>query len=521
MTETMYALAMITKAGVPANKVVIGMAKYGRSFNMTDPRCHTVECTFTGPESGATPGRCTNTAGYISNYEIHEIISDHNVDPTGNESVQQYFDEGDTFVYDTNQWVSYLSDETYKSRVGVFQTQNFRGVSDWAIDLDKDYSSGNADDGNDSEGGVVQPCDFKLKFDSLKDLDAMASKLSLYCVRIYTVHALSAELAAAIANYTDVNNGYDALYDYYVRYERDLINPTIEKFLGSDKSKWSKELFECTLEVDGHNSSALPCPLGGPAADSYSVYWTLKDPERFFHILEADYGIERSWVKFGVKYLPHPPCPSQPCMSGYHAWIGYPMQADNVTIPNPKDIISKAPGGIMSLQNMVDATYCDMVMGYWIGSVADVARTVGMPVALVEQAVDSMAKVKKIGQTVKDMEKKQLIIEIVTAVLVVVPFVGEMSATAAGMASLARAIAMFSEVSNAALSIYEIFEDPKSAPMAVMGMVLGVAALPRTGTTFSKTGKIMRDMKPVEVEKMGEIFVAKNVIIKRILRECA
>ena len=48
ITETKYALAMITKAGVPSNKVAVGLARYGRSFGMTQAGCTGVECTFTG-----------------------------------------------------------------------------------------------------------------------------------------------------------------------------------------------------------------------------------------------------------------------------------------------------------------------------------------------------------------------------------------------------------------------------------------------------------------------------------------
>ncbi len=62
MTETMMALAMITKAGVPANKVVVGMARYGRSFKMSQAGCTGPMCTFTGDRlhSDAAPGPCTN-----------------------------------------------------------------------------------------------------------------------------------------------------------------------------------------------------------------------------------------------------------------------------------------------------------------------------------------------------------------------------------------------------------------------------------------------------------------------------
>jgi chitinase len=63
MTETMYSLSMVTKAGVPTNKIFVGMAKYGRSFNMKDSSCKGPSCLFTGSftVSDATPGRCTET----------------------------------------------------------------------------------------------------------------------------------------------------------------------------------------------------------------------------------------------------------------------------------------------------------------------------------------------------------------------------------------------------------------------------------------------------------------------------
>ncbi|KAJ2562260.1 hypothetical protein IW140_006453, partial [Coemansia sp. RSA 1813] len=55
LTETIDSLVMITKAGVPSNKILVGIGSYGRSFRQTDPNCSEPTCTFTGPESGATP----------------------------------------------------------------------------------------------------------------------------------------------------------------------------------------------------------------------------------------------------------------------------------------------------------------------------------------------------------------------------------------------------------------------------------------------------------------------------------
>jgi GH18 family chitinase len=51
-----YALAIIAKAGVPSNKVVVGVSSYGRSFGMMDPSCRGPMCTYAGPTSGALSG---------------------------------------------------------------------------------------------------------------------------------------------------------------------------------------------------------------------------------------------------------------------------------------------------------------------------------------------------------------------------------------------------------------------------------------------------------------------------------
>ncbi|KAI1739462.1 glycoside hydrolase superfamily [Xylaria scruposa] len=118
MTETMSALVMVTKAGVPSDKIVVGVTSYGRSFRMTDPSCTGPLCTYTGPDSGATPGRCTKTGGYISNSEINELIANGGA---------------------TRDWVAYMDDANKESRIAKYKSLNFRGSSDWAIDLQTDF----------------------------------------------------------------------------------------------------------------------------------------------------------------------------------------------------------------------------------------------------------------------------------------------------------------------------------------------------------------------------------------------
>ncbi|KAL2814551.1 hypothetical protein BDW59DRAFT_167109 [Aspergillus cavernicola] len=111
LTETLSAMSMITKAGVSANKVVLGVSSYARSFEMTEPGCYTEMCTYTGPESGAVPGECTQTAGYISDAELAAIAEEE------------------------DDWAAYMDDDVMASRAQLYSQLNFGGIADWAIDL--------------------------------------------------------------------------------------------------------------------------------------------------------------------------------------------------------------------------------------------------------------------------------------------------------------------------------------------------------------------------------------------------
>jgi len=130
-TETNLALSMITKAGVPSNKIVVGVASYGRSFKMAEAGCTGPTCKFTGSPrvSNAAKGRCTDTAGYISNAEIGEVISHGKV-------TKQWKEAGSNIlVYNDTEWVAYMDDSTKSARRTYYTWLNFAGTSDWAVDL--------------------------------------------------------------------------------------------------------------------------------------------------------------------------------------------------------------------------------------------------------------------------------------------------------------------------------------------------------------------------------------------------
>ncbi|TQS33943.1 hypothetical protein Golomagni_05697, partial [Golovinomyces magnicellulatus] len=152
LTETINSFVMITKAGVPANKVVAGITSYGRSFKMADAGCRTPQCLFTGSraKSNAKKGRCTDTSGYISNAEIYEILSDST-------RVNQHYVDGQSdsniLVYDNDEWVAYMDPEVRNRRVGLYKMMNLGGTTNWALDLES-FHNPPADSGRKTWGGV-------------------------------------------------------------------------------------------------------------------------------------------------------------------------------------------------------------------------------------------------------------------------------------------------------------------------------------------------------------------------------
>ncbi|KAL6887059.1 glycoside hydrolase family 18 protein [Trichoderma evansii] len=134
LTETIGALVMITKAGVPSNKVVVGTTSYGRSFAMAEAGCYGPDCTFLGSadDSQAAPGPCTQTAGYISNAEIQEILANSSrvnqnfIDAASNTNI---------LVYNDIQWVGWMSNGIKASRASLYQGLAMGGTTDWATDL--------------------------------------------------------------------------------------------------------------------------------------------------------------------------------------------------------------------------------------------------------------------------------------------------------------------------------------------------------------------------------------------------
>lgn len=145
MTETMSALTMITKAGVPLHKITVGVTSYGRSFKATEPGCTGPMCRYLGEASQAAPGRCTNEPGYVSNAEMNDIMKGGASGANNNNSLSARAEpdwfrdnsESDILMYDSTEWSAFMDDGNKLGRTHKWQGLNFGGISAWAVDLQR------------------------------------------------------------------------------------------------------------------------------------------------------------------------------------------------------------------------------------------------------------------------------------------------------------------------------------------------------------------------------------------------
>lgn len=100
---------------------------------------------------------------------------------------------------------------------------------------------------------------------------------------------------------------------------------------------------------------------------------------------------------------------------------------------------------------------------------------------------------------------------------------GEEVALAAGLASLARTIAITGELGNAALAIYNFVHDAKSAVVNILGMLMGVGAIAKvecSGKGFGDVAKLRRGMSAADVAGLGSVFKNSDDKLQAIIKVC-
>ncbi|RMY97491.1 hypothetical protein D0864_04757 [Hortaea werneckii] len=129
LTEIDQGLDLLWRNGIDPQRVVLGLGFYGSAFTLESSDCSKPGCRFSG---SAEEGRCTEQPGILSNSEIQDIITDNGMTPIlVKEDAVKYI------TWDSNQWVSYDDEETFRMKREYANSLCLGGISVWALDLDK------------------------------------------------------------------------------------------------------------------------------------------------------------------------------------------------------------------------------------------------------------------------------------------------------------------------------------------------------------------------------------------------
>ncbi|RDW76305.1 Peptidoglycan-binding Lysin subgroup [Aspergillus mulundensis] len=577
LTETTYTLSMITKAGVPSNKIFVGESSYGRSFHMAEEGCTGPMCGFTGDRlnSDAQKGSCTDTAGYISNAEIDQIL-------TLEDNVKSWHDgasNSDIMVWDDLEWVAYMSETTKSTRRDHWKGLNFAGTIDWAVDLqaftDDDYLGPLGDE------GVIEPmpsktlADCDQTFSSIEEIEDNIGDIPEECISEYLLVALQKQLDDTLSRYDALmEDGYDKSFDVYAGAVVDSGEKQVRNFTmntGNDYftcivTEWirccemcyddsGKDSLDCRycgdfdcgwegvcenpeVHCDPPNYEYLnmtqPCPpdysLRGqskpPKGDLYSesVYWTLRDSkaDQFFADLYTNVGIDKENIAF--KDVHHITCGSDnsdSCGPNWYWDYDFPVPEgyEKEDVINPEDVVSEARKNLTDLSPQMTQVIKDVHDRVYLGDAADLVDALSLPIYMVTDAVANMEEIVDIAEEIREAERKAIILAFLSAILFFVPVIGEIASAVSSLATIGRVISLLGAVGNAAFDVYTIVDDPENAPLAIFSLVLAPLALSDV-VAISKAAQVRRGMSADQLATLGGT-VSKNLdTVQRLKGTC-
>ncbi|KAM6217321.1 chitotriosidase-1 [Rhynchocyon petersi] len=122
-----FAVQYWLQKGAPANKLILGMPTYGRSFTLASLSNTGIGASATGP---GTPGSFTKEGGLLAYYEICSWKGAPTI---------RIEDQKVPYTFQGNQWVGFDDVESFKAKVNYLKQKGLGGAMIWALDMD-DFS---------------------------------------------------------------------------------------------------------------------------------------------------------------------------------------------------------------------------------------------------------------------------------------------------------------------------------------------------------------------------------------------
>ncbi|KAK7741779.1 hypothetical protein SLS53_004843 [Cytospora paraplurivora] len=482
MTETMWALSMVTKAGVPTNKIVVG---------------------------------CTATAGYLANAEILSIVTTE-----GTNATMAYDSKSrSNIVYYNNTWMAYMDSTEKAARTKNYTAYNFLGTVEWAIDLEEFI-----DDVDDSQD--VWDCP---DADLFTDLDSISANSSVPddCLNYYVLSVMAANMTASLQAYTDLmNDDYEEKFKYYAKavksaapdqwtsfYKNEYDNLTTCEWLGpKDGSPDSTEYLNQTGGCPPNDEPTFVTK--NEVEVGFTLYTLFPNKTEFEDVAAGTYGLDVDWINYDAYTLKQQYCKvTDPigktigeCSEGQVPIWHQPELYDSLTVDDPSDIITSSLPNYQNVSNWLNDIVMDMSAGCFTANDVDAIDAMSVSVYTVDAAIAQMQQVSEVGEEVEEAEKKaleeNLIFFFVSALLLLIPGLGEGLDAILDTTFLARMATLIGDVGDAALTLYSVYEDPDSAPIAIAGLLIG-GAISREDSIFASAAKLRRAMSADDVAALG------------------
>uniref|UniRef100_A0A2N9FWC3 GH18 domain-containing protein n=1 Tax=Fagus sylvatica TaxID=28930 RepID=A0A2N9FWC3_FAGSY len=126
--SSIYGLKSWIKAGVPRNKIAMGLPLYGKTWKLKDPNLHGVGA----PAVDVGPGR-PGDVGVLLYSEVEEFNKKNNA------TIAYDVDTASTYSYVGSVWVGYDDALSTTMKVGFAQALGLRGYFFWAISYDSEW----------------------------------------------------------------------------------------------------------------------------------------------------------------------------------------------------------------------------------------------------------------------------------------------------------------------------------------------------------------------------------------------
>jgi len=122
-----HAASLWVKLGAPKDKMVIGMATYGRTFTLSNPANFRVNSPASG---GGKAGEYTKEGGFLAYYEVCDMLRNGGATYIWDDEMKvPYAVQGD-------QWVGFDDERSIRNKMQWIKDQGYAGAMVWTVDMD-------------------------------------------------------------------------------------------------------------------------------------------------------------------------------------------------------------------------------------------------------------------------------------------------------------------------------------------------------------------------------------------------